>query len=280
MKDDIICWWSGGIASAVACKLSIDIYGLDRCRFIMIDTSNEDDDTYRFKEDCSKWYGKEIEIITSVGKNKKYSSIKDVWFDNLSLNVAHGAICSSELKKNVRVEFQRKNSYTHQVFGFDDSEPKRARNIKKNYPVARPIFPLLLFMYSKQDCLRIVEDAGIEIPLAYKEGYRNNNCQKTGCVQGGVSYWGKIMREQPEKYAAMAKIEHDITNLKGQPVTILKDQSNKAKVSGVFKVFLLPHPDYPDHKDITHFKERFKNPEPLQECNGFCGIQTSLFNQV
>ena len=52
MENDIICWWSGGIASAVACKLSIDIYGIDRCRFIMIDTANEDLDTYRFRDDC------------------------------------------------------------------------------------------------------------------------------------------------------------------------------------------------------------------------------------
>lgn len=37
MKD-IICWWSGGITSAVACKLAIDMYGKDRCRVIMIDT--------------------------------------------------------------------------------------------------------------------------------------------------------------------------------------------------------------------------------------------------
>ena len=280
MNNNIICWWSGGIASAVACQLSIEIYGLDRCRFIMIDTANEDVDTYRFKNDCSKWYGKEIETITAVGEGKKYGSIQDVWFDNLSLNVAHGAVCSSELKRSVRVDFQRKNEYSHQVFGFDDSEPKRAKNIKKNYPISRPIFPLLLYMYSKIDCIKIVEAAGIEIPDAYKQGYRNNNCQQTGCVQGGISYWGKIMREQPEKFAEMAKIEHELTDLKGDAVTILKDQSNKAKASGIFKVFLLPHPDYPNNKDITHFKERFKSPEPLQECNGFCGIQTSLFNQI
>ena len=278
--NDIICWWSGGIASAVACKLSIEIYGLDRCRFIMIDTANEDEDTYRFKNDCSKWYGKEIETITAVGKGKKYGSIQDVWYDNLSLNVAHGAICSSELKRSVRLDFQRKNKYSHQVFGFDDSEPKRAKNIKKNYPSSKPIFPLLLYMYSKINCINIVEEAGIDIPNAYKQGYRNNNCQQTGCVQGGIAYWGKIMREQPEKFAEMAKIEHELTDLKGAAVTILRDQSNKAKSSGIFKVFLLPHPDYPSNKDITHFKQRFKSPEPIQECNGFCGIQASLFNQI
>ena len=59
----IIAWWSGGITSAVTCKLCIDLYGIDNVRFIFIDTKNEDEDTYRFKLDCEKWFNKEIETI-------------------------------------------------------------------------------------------------------------------------------------------------------------------------------------------------------------------------
>lgn len=88
MKD-VICWWSGGITSAVACKLAIDLYP-NRCRIIMIDTENEDTDTYRFKNDCEKWYGQDIEVITGIGD--KYKNIMDVWIEHLSLNVATGAI--------------------------------------------------------------------------------------------------------------------------------------------------------------------------------------------
>ena len=32
-----ICWWSGGITSAVACKLAIDMLGIDNCEIVMID---------------------------------------------------------------------------------------------------------------------------------------------------------------------------------------------------------------------------------------------------
>jgi hypothetical protein len=35
-------------------------------------------------------------------------------------------------------------------------------------------------------------------------------------------------------------------------------------------VFLKPHPDYPTIKDISLMKGR--EPKPLMECNGFCGI--------
>ena len=56
----IICWWSGGVTSAVACKKAIEMYGLENCRMILLDTKNEHEDTYRFLKDCEKWYGKEI----------------------------------------------------------------------------------------------------------------------------------------------------------------------------------------------------------------------------
>ena len=63
----VICWWSGGITSAVACKVAIDLYGKDNCEVIMIDTHNEHSDTYRFKDDCSKWYGLPIKTISAIG---------------------------------------------------------------------------------------------------------------------------------------------------------------------------------------------------------------------
>ncbi len=298
-ETPVICWWSGGITSAVACKICLDTYGTENCRVIMIDTYNEDEDTYRFLADCEKWYGCKIEAITGIKvpqlqahleqkqatdydthtwefievHGKGYWSIQDVWEEYESLNSATGAICSSNLKREVRKDWQRKSKYCAQAFGFDSSEINRAVNIKKNYPASKPIFPLLLFCYSKMDCIKIVQDAGIEVPRMYQLGFHNNNCFKTGCVQGGIGYWQKMQREFPDKFLAMAEMEHKLTNLKGKPVTCLKDQSGEAKESGIELVFLLPHPDYPQHKDISMMKGR--EVEPLMECNGFCGTGDS-----
>jgi hypothetical protein len=256
----VICWWSGGVTSAVACKLAIDIFGIDRCRFIMIDTMNEHNDTYRFKIHCEAWYGKAIEVI----KNDKHGSIQDVWRKFASLNVANGAICSSELKREVRIAFERLNEYDFQVFGFDSDEVRRAKAMRLNYPKSKPIFPLLLHALSKKDCIKIISDAGIEVPDMYKMGFSNNNCFGTGCIQGGIGYWQKMRNDFPEKFDAMANMEHELTNKKGIPVTMLKDQG---KDGGL--VFLKPHPLYPLMKDISMMKGR--HPEPLIECNGFCG---------
>lgn len=269
MKNDIICWWSGGVTSAVAVKIACDIFGLDRCRFLMIDTLNEDVDTYRFKEDCERWYGKKIDTISAIGD--KYDCIQDVWRKHKSLNVAHGAICSSELKREVRIRWEKENNYTHQVFGFDIKEPKRAQSMTMNYPGAKPIYPLLMFGYTKKKCIEILGDAGIEIPNAYKMGFHNNNCLQTGCVQGGIGYWQKLRRMFPDKFDAMAKMEHELTDAKGKPVTMLKDQSLESKSSGVVNVFLKLHPGYPEHKDISMMKGR--DPKPMVECSAFgCSV--------
>jgi 3'-phosphoadenosine 5'-phosphosulfate sulfotransferase (PAPS reductase)/FAD synthetase len=77
----VIAWWSGGITSAVACHLALKLF--EDVRIVFIDTRNEDDDTYRFKDDCEKWYGKEIEVIT----NNDYENIEEVWIRHKSLNV-------------------------------------------------------------------------------------------------------------------------------------------------------------------------------------------------
>lgn len=285
MKEskDIICWWSGGITSAVACKLAIDFYTKDRCRVIMIDTKNEDEDTYRFKKDCEELYGIEIESITIIGDS--FNSIEDIWYKHCSLNVATGAICSTVAKREVRELWQKSNKYSNQVFGFEfeKKEFNRAMSMKLNHPKSKPIFPLLMMGYDKNDCIKLMTEWGIEVPRVYKLGFKNNNCFNTGCVQGGIGYWQKMKKDFPEKYYAMAKREHDLTDLKKEPVTMLKDQSQKAKdlvkSSGIkWKqfIFLEPHPNYPELKSLSDMKEQ--KVEPLFECNGFCGINDLNIN--
>jgi len=258
----IICWWSGGVTSAVACWFAIQLFGKDRCRVIFTDTRNEDDDTYRFMRDCEKWYNLPIEIIT----NEKYNSIEEVWDKHNSLNVANGAICSSTLKREVREIWQKNNDWEHQVFGFDLDEAKRAKSMTINNPKVKAIYPLMMYGLFKKDCIKIIEDAGIEVPLMYHLGFLNNNCFKTGCVQGGIGYWQKIKREYPDKFNDMAEREHRYTDNKGKPVTMLRVKFGDDYVP----LFLKPHPNYPN---LPRFEDRKGiEPKPLFECNGFCGI--------
>lgn len=284
MNEDIICWWSGGVTSAEACDLAIKKFGIDRCRVVMLDTMNEDIDTYRFKVDCEKRYGKPIELWRS----QKYKCIQDVWYEHKSLNTANGAICSYMLKRKVREDWEKQNpnSWTHQVFGFeyDKKEINRSKSMMLNHSQTKPIFPLIDNKITKDQCALIIEnDWGVRIPNAYYQGYRNNNCLNTGCVQGGIGYWQKRRIDNPESFDAMAKVEHDLTNMRGHPVTMLKDQSNygkrKTEMYGKYAnlVFLKPHPFYPLHKSLSDMKGR--KVEPLVDCNGFCGVDDLIPNK-
>lgn len=260
MKTRIIAWWSGGICSALACYWAVKSF--KNVAVVFIDTLNEDEDTYRFLTDCEKLYSHPIERI----RNEKYNSITEVWYKYLSLNTAHGAICSAELKRAVREQYQNLKTDYAQIFGFDVTERSRHNNMRRNYPEINVISPLVDLNLTKSQSVAIFKGFGIELPFAYKKGYRNNNCMKRLCVQGGIGYWQKADREEPEKVEEMARIEHELTNLKGQPVTILKDQS---KGGGL--VFLRPHPKYPYMKDLSMMKGR--EPESLIECNGFCNTK-------
>lgn len=271
MKTRVIAWWSGGIASAVACRLALDIF--KNVVVVFIDTKNEDPDTYRFLKDCEKWYGIAIDTISAVtgsyNANRPYwKDIQSIWTEYGSLNTAHGAICSTELKRNMREMYQDETQDFAQIFGFDSSELKRHVNMRRNYPEINVISPLIDNKISKKDAIKLINTAGIKIPQVYNYGFRNNNCFQTGCVKGGIGYWQKIQREFPDKFDRMAQMEHWITNMKMKPTTICKDQSKEGGL-----VFLKPHPKYPEIKDISMMKGR--RVESLVECNGFCGTVDS-----
>lgn len=265
IRTRVVAWWSGGIASAYACWIALQIY--KNVVIVFQDTKNEDPDTYRFLFDCEALYGQPIERISRIGQD--YQHISDIWHKYLSLNTATGAICSTELKREVREAFQNLKTDHAQVFGYDLSEPDRHLNMRRNYPEINCQSLLYENNISKDDCIKFFESKGIEIPEAYKLGYRNNNCLMTGCVRGGIGYWKKYQNDFPARFDMMAAREHQYTNEKKEPVTILKDQSNKAKASGNWHVFLKPHPSYPHIKDLSMMKGR--HPEALVECNGFCG---------
>lgn len=261
MKTRVIAWWSGGITSAYACWWAVQVF--KNVVIVFIDTQNESEDTERFLKDCQRLYGQEI-IRTS---NPKYKNIKEVWRKYMSLNTAHGAICSTELKREVREAFQNLTGDYAQIFGFDSNEPNRHQNMRRNYPELNVISPLIEMGISKAGATREMIKLGIKPPVMY-EDFQNNNCDKTGCVRGGIGYWKARERKRPESFNEMASLEHELTDKKGEPVTILRDQT---KARNGEPIFLKPHPKYPQYQSLADKQGR--EPEPLIECNGFCSTK-------
>ena len=195
----LVCWFSCGAASAVATKLAInELGGGHEIVIAYTEVIEEHPDNKRFLADCENWFGQKILILG----NDKYERSIYKTFEKSAMNIKGAAPCTRMLKKTVRERFEKPDDI--QVFGYTAEEQDRydrfldANNIKA-------IAPLIDRGLGKIDCLAMLENAGIELPVMYKLGYHNNNC--IGCVKGGKGYWNKIKIDFPEQFNRMAKLE-------------------------------------------------------------------------
>lgn len=199
----LLCWFSCGATSAVAAKLAMKAYPNLPVVIAYCDTGSEHESNYKFIDQCSKWYGKKIEVL----KNPKFGNVWDVFEKTKYLAGIRGARCTTEMKKMVRRDFEDLTGDL-QVFGFDGTELKRARNFIERNEEVRVYFPLIEQKVSKQNCIDLLKENDIEIPHMYKLGYKNNNC--IGCVKGGAGYWNKIRDDFPDVFNRMSKLERKL----------------------------------------------------------------------
>ncbi|MGE3419361.1 MAG: hypothetical protein AB7I42_25165 [Bradyrhizobium sp.] len=201
----IVSWFSCGAASAVATKLAIQSSGDRHVVVAYCDTfRREHPDNRRFFADCQRWFGQEILILG----NDDYDRDPDVVFRKTRFLVGpKGARCTAELKRSVRLGFQRPDDRV--IIGYGAEEYERRH---KSLQAAEPLVDFWPILYERglthDDCVALVERAGIDLPVMYKLGYRNNNC--IGCVKGQAGYWNKIRVDFPERFAEMAAIEREL----------------------------------------------------------------------
>jgi hypothetical protein len=169
------------------------------------DPGSEHPDNARFLHDLELWYGQGIVRLHS----DRYEDVDDVIERARYINGPNGARCTTELKRMVRFKFQRPGD--RQVFGFtaDKNEQKRARHVLDNNPAEDWWFPLIEAGLMKDDCLAMVERAGLKLPAMYHLGYDHNNC--VGCVKANnFTYWNMVRVDFPDVFARRARQERDI----------------------------------------------------------------------
>ena len=195
-----IVWFSCGAASAVACKLAVKKY--PDCVILYCDTGGEHPDNKRFLKDIEKWIDKKITIL----KNEKYTDHFDVFEKVKYITSPRGARCTTVLKRELREDYQKPNDV--HIFGYTTDERVRAANFEIRNPELKTEWILINNKVTKQNCLGILWEAGIKIPIMYELGYNHNNC--IGCCKGGKGYWNKIRKDFPEHFNRMAQIERKL----------------------------------------------------------------------
>ena len=178
--------------------------------------ANEHPDNSRFARDLEGWYGRKILNLQS----EKYDDCWDLWEKRRYLNGPKGALCTVEMKKKVRQDFQDLDDV--QFFGFTSEEKDRAELFQEHNIEVQARFPLIEVGLSKADCFEMLTGLGLELPLTYRLGYHNANC--VGCVKGGMGYWNRIKKDFPETFERMAVLEESLgaSCIKGQPLRTLR----------------------------------------------------------
>jgi hypothetical protein len=199
----IVSWFSAGAASAVATKLILAKHAdvtVARCI-----VSNEHPDNDRFAAACATWFGQPILELRS----DRYDDCWDVWEKRRYLSGRFGAVCTLEMKKRPRQDYEREHDPDAQVFGFTVEEARRAERFRKQNPEVRLLTPLIDAGLSKADCMGMLHHAEIALPAMYALGFNNNNC--TTCVKArSRGYWALVRKQFPEDFARMAALSRAI----------------------------------------------------------------------
>lgn len=198
----IVVWFSCGAASAVAAYTTIKKYG-DTHKILVVNNpvKEEHEDNLRFLKDVEKWLG--VEILSAKSKEYPSASIKDVFDKRNYMSGPQGAPCTMILKKQARYEFEDKHKIDYHVLGFTvDEKNRHDRFVKFERENLLPV--LIDEGLTKQDCFKIIMDAGIELPEIYKLGFPNANC--IGCVKSqSPTYWNLVREKFPEVYKDRAE---------------------------------------------------------------------------
>lgn len=194
-----VVWVSAGAASAVAAKLTPGAV-LAYC-----ETGAEHPDNARFLEDVEDWTGRPVHRIRSP----KYESTWDVWEKRRFLAGPSGALCTTELKVEPRLAWQRSDD-AH-VFGYTCDKPDmiRAKRLRLNWPDMTIETPLIDAGLTKAACLAMIERAGIRLPPMYAMGFQNNNC--IPCVKAtSPAYWALVRKHFPDEFNRVAKLAREL----------------------------------------------------------------------
>ena len=205
----IVSWFSCGAASAVSTKLLLAkaaklLKPVD-VKIVRIAIPEESEDNDRFAADCARWFGQEIEVIQSA----EYAGAEDVWERRRFMSGPHGAPCTTILKRDVRKAFENRWSPDLQVFGYTSEEKDRADKFRHDHPEIGLVCNLIDAGLTKDDCFGMLARAGIELPLRYRQGFRNNNCK--GCVKASsVDYWQRTRKYDPETFQRRADLSREL----------------------------------------------------------------------
>lgn len=189
---------SGGKASAVAAERAIARYGRGAVDLFFADTSWEDEDLYRFLDDCLARWGGDL-IRHTDGRTPL-----QVFEDQHIIPTQRIAPCTFKLKiAPFRRWLTAQPKPLTVLLGLDWRERHRLDAPRRNYGALAGVavdFPLLWTPLEYRPYGDVVRSWGIAEPRMYAQGFPHNNCGGR-CVKQGQGEWLRLREAFPARFA-------------------------------------------------------------------------------
>jgi hypothetical protein len=226
---------SGGISSAVAADRAIQRYGRRKVTLWFADTLAEDEDLYRFIEDCMhRWGGKlyrfedgrtpeQVAEDKRIIPNQKIAPCTHIlkiepfkrwlWRVPKNVTVILGYNWSEIRRIEKRQHWHKYNGKWRPPAGYQAEIP----GVYEDYP--------LLWHPVMHDPFAEVKSWGIEIPRLYKLGFDHNNCGGV-CFRQSIADWMLARDFLADNFNGKVAWESAMQERFGMQYTIIRDQRN------------------------------------------------------
>jgi 3'-phosphoadenosine 5'-phosphosulfate sulfotransferase (PAPS reductase)/FAD synthetase len=242
-----IIFYSGGIGSWATAKRVIEKQGKENVILLFTDTLIEDADLYRFLDETSS------EMNVPLIKIADGRDVWEIFKDKKYLGNSRIAPCSHYLKQKPAKKWIEENYKPNECIlylGIDWTEAHRTNSPLKNWHPYSLYFPMCDEPYlSKEDMLKMLDNAGIKRPRLYDLGFSHNNCGGF-CVRAGQGHFINLLNKLPEMYLYHENKEQELREYLKKDVSILSKTKNKVKKPFTLKELRISNIDELDLFDI------------------------------
>ena len=237
--------FSGGAASYVAAKLTLEEFGHDGVALVFADTLIEDEDLYRFLADAERRLNHPV-IRIAEGRTPW-----QVFRDERMMGSARVDPCSKHLKRRLLDRWHAENCKADHtmIIGYDANEDHRLQRLKPRMAPADVRAPLLERGIWKEQAYEMVKADRLRLPRLYAMGFAHNNCGGF-CVKAGQASFALLLENFPERYAKHEAEEEAFRQFIGQDVSIMRDRRGGVTKPLTMRAFRERHESYPKQTDM------------------------------
>ena len=213
--------FSGGMGSFAEAKSCVDKFGKENVLLLFADTLMEDEDLYRFQDECVAFLG--CELVTLTDGRTPFEIFKDVKFmGNSRVDPCSRILKREPLTKWFTSTFSVDEAHMH--LGIDYSEEHRLLAVQKR--TTPYIYRSTLIEEGKIIPKGYSEQFDIKRPRLYDWKLGHNNCGGF-CIKAGLGHYKALYEANPERYAEFETKEADVYESIGAVYPMLKKTEDK-----------------------------------------------------